>query len=458
LNKMFALRSNVYILLILLLVLVTNGCAPAAPAAGVASGETAAEVQVVKSKDQEPTSTVEPAVVPPTPTPAPQIGPLKITAQGFGMVEDTFWFAFMVENSNKNTAFESTRYTITAYDASDKVIFEKSDSYLGVVYPEQKIGEADYYRLDDGAVAARIEVALMETTSKTTDQAAPLGTDQIVITTPDESGRQRLYALGLVTNRTEYVLDDFRTTVIGFNEAGDIVGGGFRKMQSVPAGGMVGLDILYLTTETSARIEVFPTLLKFHDSASPGDNASNRTEEVSVLNTGYGLLRNELSGYGLIVQNGSANALKAKADVRFYDPDGKLLTSSGLVFVIGPNQELGLGGTFSIPNDGTIGRTEIDVWTMANQENVTFQNYPAEPIAIPQVAGRSKMPVQVSNPTENKIEGYWPIWVVAFDDAGQIIGGGTGFARDLNADSSANFMVDLFVSAVPAKVAAYITR
>jgi hypothetical protein len=297
---------------------------------------------------------------------------------------------------------------------------------------------------------------LKGTTSKTTDQAAPLGTDKITLLPPNEKGVQ--VVRGLVTNQTEFVLDGLRTTVIAFNEAGDIIAGGFRKGVSVPGDGKVGVVLAYMSAEIPARIEVFSTLNKFHDAASPGDNASNRSEEIIVLNKGYGLVKDKASAYGLIVQNMSANDIKAQSDVRFYDPDGNLLTSVGQVFTIGPNQELGIGGNFGIPEGTEIGKTEFDVWTIANQENVTSQNYPAEPIAIPKEAGQSKILVEVTNPTESKIEGYWPFWVVAFDEYDQIIGGGMGFLKNLEANSSGNYMVELSVSAAPAKVMAYATR
>jgi hypothetical protein len=160
---------------------------------------------------------------------------------------------------------------------------------------------------------------------------------------------------------------------------------------------------------------------------------------ITVVKDGYSIRQEQFGGgrlsYGIVLQNTSPNedALQVYTLVNFVGPDGKLVGSSTSTLPgIPAGQQFGLGGDISFFGTlPTVTRLEIVVeigkrqkhaLKMATISNIYIEPSVFEPSWVGAVDG------EVSNPESSLVLQNTALSTVLFDAAGNVIGGGSGFA------------------------------
>jgi hypothetical protein len=160
---------------------------------------------------------------------------------------------------------------------------------------------------------------------------------------------------------------------------------------------------------------------------------------IVVVKDGYSIRQEQFGGgrvsYGVVLQNTSPNedALQVYTLVNFVGPDGKLVGSATTTLQgIPAGQQFGLGGDISFFGGmPTISRLEIVVEIGKRQKHAlkmaTISNIYIEPSVFePQWVGA--IDGEVSNPASTLVLQNTALSTVLFDSAGNVIGGGSGFA------------------------------
>ncbi|MBX5444564.1 hypothetical protein [Sphaerobacter sp.] len=226
------------------------------PSGPQASGDTGAA-----TTEPTPTATVAPSpttapkpTTAPAPTPAPQA--LAILAKGFGQGEyRSASYAFIVENPNSGLAVEDSQYQVAVYDANGTVI-ETDSGYITILFPGEKLGIASSLFLPDGTEIDRLDVQVKPGRFEPFDQRPEFATENVNYVPDDYFPK----VTGIVKSPYQKDLENIRVAAIAYDEAGNIIGGGFTYLDFVPANGQAAVDVSITTSGVPAKVELYATL------------------------------------------------------------------------------------------------------------------------------------------------------------------------------------------------------
>ena len=186
---------------------------------------------------------------------------------------------------------------------------------------------------------------------------------------------------------------------------------------------------------------------------------------IAVVKSGWSVRQPQFAGgrvsYGVILQNTSPNqdALQVYTLVNFVGPDSKLVGSATTnIAGIPAGQQFALGGDITFPGFvPPIARLEIVVHIdrrqahslkMATISNIYLEPSQLEPPWLGAVDG------EVSNPEAALLLENTSLSTVVFDAAGNVIGGGTGFAGAPLPPASREFFKIMLGNDIPMSKAA----
>lgn len=176
-------------------------------------------------------------------------------AHGFGQDGRSVGWAFIVENPNSGLAVVNSQYQVAAYDASGTVL--KTDSgYIPIVLPGERLAIASDLILNEGQVAGRVDVQV-RTGEFEPLEVTSLFTTENVAYLPDDYFPK---ATGVVVSSATRDLENIRVSAVAYDEAGNIIGGGFTYLDFVPAGGRAAVEVSITTSAPPARVELYPTI------------------------------------------------------------------------------------------------------------------------------------------------------------------------------------------------------
>jgi len=163
---------------------------------------------------------------------------IKLLKQGFGQNGKEVGYGFIVENPNANLAIESSQYQIAAYDADGAVV--KTDSgYLELLLPSQKVGVGGTMYLDEGVSISKIEVQLSSGRASPSDAVPTFTVDAVSYT----AGQISAHATGIVSNPFNRDVNELRVSVVAYDSAGEIIGGGFTFLNFILANSKTGVKV-----------------------------------------------------------------------------------------------------------------------------------------------------------------------------------------------------------------------
>ena len=373
---------------------------------------------------------------------------------GFGQAADSdeVGYGFVVRNNSGDT-LDSSDYDVVAYDAAGEQL-ETDFGFIDLLLPGETRGLGGSIYVPEGTVAARVEVQITSGDATTSEFPDPFSA-----TNPAYFGEGFFPAVtALVSSPYDQPVEDLDVNVLLYNAAGDIIGGGNDFVDFVLPGQSTGTEVYIASSEAPARIDIYVAPSSFTvftgDFDAPG-------AQPSVVQSGWGGEPGELDvGYGAIFENPNGGMIIE--DLRYqataFDADGRVLTiDSSYLSGVFPSERFGVGGTFFPPEGTSIARVEFQVLA-AN----FIESSQGNPFSVSDVAWDEDpfYPIATGTITNNfgseldTIE----IHAIAFNAAGDIIGGGWDFVSEPVA-SGGQLASQIFmtVSEAPASVQMFAT-
>ena len=367
---------------------------------------------------------------------------LAVVQHGFSEVQsyDEVAFGFVVENPDSENAVINSEYRVTVYQGADEL--ETDTGYLDYVLPGQRMGVGGSIFIPSGRDADSIVVEL------TAGEAAAPELDPGFTVDSIRYYRESLFpsATGVISTTSDVPLQDFEVFAVGYDEAGTIIGGGYTFVSFILAGGTTGVEVSVASADEPASVELYPVVTSL-TIFGINDTASLDAEPLGIVADGFGpsAFENEL-GWGFIVENPNPTlaAETTAYQVTAYAADGSVLgVYSSFISLLLPGERLGLGGSFYLPAGTTAERLEFDVLgryfseTSIQADFLTVIDivYVADELS-PRVTGT----IQNSLDRElNDVE----VYAVAYNDAGQIVGGGFSFIDRIEAGGQTSIEVTI---------------
>ena len=397
--------------------------------------------------------TIESTDVPePTETPAISVEPVALVQQGFGQDSRSASYGFVVENPNASYGFEDIGYQIAALNAEGTIVDTDSGS-ITVLFPGQSVGVAGDLFVDEGVIIDAVEVQLSGGESQATEPLDNFTVENISYVVGDFATR----VTGIVQSPFTRVFDDVRVSAILYGASDEIIGGGYTYVNFIPANSSTGVSVSVTVDGEVARAELYPIVsslsLLTSESNVPAD-----AELPQLTSQGFG--QNEFqSSFGLLIENRSPGYAieNSKYRVTAFDSDGTVVAAEeGYVELLLPGQTLGIGGDLFTANDEVIDHVEGLFQAGMFVESAEIQAFTTENVVFLPGDFSSEITGQVNNPIASEITDL-RVSALAFDEGGNIIGGGYTFLDFLPASGSAAVSVSSAVTGTPARVELYPT-
>jgi hypothetical protein len=376
---------------------------------------------------------------------------LAVIKSGFGQDGQEIGYSFIVENPNLNFAIENSEYQIAAYDSNNTVV-ETDSGYIEIVLPEQALGIAGSLYADEGVKVSKIEVQLKQGDPEQTD-SLPLFIVDATTYFPDEYFSS---VTGRITNPFDRDLKDLRVSAILFDEAGEIIGGGYTYLNFILANSSTGVDVSVVSDGEVNSIEIYPVLsgLTFFgfDPEIPSDASS-----IELLK--YGVGQEEFStGYGFLVSNTNSNYSieTSQYHVTSYSIDGNVIdTDEGYINVLLPNQTIGWGGDL-YSGDATVSHIEVQILPGKYNEANEIPIFSTENVSYQSGSYSSKATGIILSPYNTDITDL-RVSALAYNENGEIVGGGYTYLDFIPANGQAAVEVNIATGEMPTDVEIFAT-
>lgn len=405
-------------------------------------------------KPTEPRSTPRPTQTKaPTEPPATATEPvqgLELGAQGFGQDDRQLGYGFLVTNPNTGVAIERTQYQVAAYDA-EGVVLETDSGYIDVVFPGQTVGIGGTMFLDEGVTVAKIEAQVSEGDAEASDLTTTFEVSQVAHAKGDYFETAR----GVIGNPFTQDVSQLRVSAVAFDASGAVIGGGFSFLNFVQAGTTTGVEFSMNSAGDVARVELYPipSGLSFFFTA---DDVPVGAKKPSVDKAGFGQDDRYL-GYGALVTNPNADyALEnTMFHVTYYGADDAVIgVDEGYLELLLPGQTVGLGGSDILEDGSQVARVDVQVLSLDYKESEALPTFTSENLSFQADRFSSTVTGQIVSPYTKDVTNIKAM-AIAYNDAGDIIGGGFSYVDFVPAGGKAAVEVQVVVAGTPAKVDLY---
>lgn len=374
---------------------------------------------------------VEPTSPPPTlapveeeePTPEPTESPkdLVVLDQSTWIQEESNVFVgYLIENPFSDILYENVEFTIRLFGAAGNLI---DTGYASVpwFFPNTRTGVVSTFWLSDESIM----VDSVELNWTFTGKSSPGGfedpftTENIIFW--DNIGYP--VVTGKIVNTTSTTYTDIRGDIICYDSAGEIIGGGIAYIDFIHLDDYMGFITYVDVYGEVASVEVFPTLTY----ATRFIDKTDFLSEIIILEDyfykdDFGFIEG-----GVILQNETETVLRdSLIYVTFYDEyDNITTTGSDYIGMILPGDSFGITPWVSIPPDETTSvRYDILLLPGEPDENYELDSNPFR-VNSTTVTGDYDNYVLVNfTNTYSKQVSEVDVYVLVYNDAGAIIGGG----------------------------------
>jgi hypothetical protein len=406
-----------------------------------------ADPQETNVPDTEPTAE---ATAVPTELPAIEALPLTIIDQGFGQEEQNAAYAFKVQNPNEAIGFENVGYQIAIKNSEGEIIGTDS-GFITALFPNQVLGLAGTLFLDDGQIISSLDVQLSQGEEVATEPLETFTVDGTQFLSGDFSNE----VAGIITSHFNRPFDDVRVSAITYDDAGKINGGGFTFASFIPANDGVGINVSVTSTGQVANVELFP-VISILSLLGSDDEVPAGALSLELLDFGFGA-DDFGTSYGILVRNPNESfSLEAsKYIVTAFDEAGTVVaTDSGYLDVVLPGQDMGIGGSLFAQSNSAITSVKVHIRDGSFVESDVITGFTAEGVTFVPGDFSSEVTGNINNPYTSEITSL-RVSALAFNEQGEITGGGFTYLDFIPAQGASPVSVQLSTVEPPASVQLY---
>ena len=384
--------------------------------------------------------------------PSKQGQPPKLASKGFGQQERSFGYAFLVENPNAKLAIESSSYQVAAYDQAGNVL--KTDSgYVDLLLPGQKLAVAgDSYLDQEGVQIARLDVQLRPGQFIAAEAQPGLSTANVTYTGIEAGSKVK----GVVRSPYKTDVSHLRVSAVALDASGAIVGGGYSYLDFVPAEGQAAIEVSVTAASEPAKVELHPMLTSLSELAAAAEADGKQGLPLKLAAKGFGQNEARL-GFGFVVENPNPDlAIEGSPyQVAAYDEAGNVLRAqSGYIGLLLPGQKLGVGDYTYLDEadeeDAKVARFDVQLRAGRFTPSGPQPTFTAQQVTYAEGDWDATVTGVVNSPYKKDVSSV-RVYAVAYDDAGAIVGGGSGYLEFVPAEGQSAAEVSVVVGAKPAR-------
>jgi hypothetical protein len=363
----------------------------------------------------------------------------------------------MIENPNQYFSILNTQFQITIFDENGTEL--KTDfphiEHMDIIYPGQIVGLSGKLDLDEDQLISKIEIQVQDGDPEIVDQMFTLDSENITYFKGDDWSS----VTSIISNPYNTDLTNILVSAVLYDEDDNIIGGGFTYLDFILANSSTGISIhLYEDYGDIVSVEIYPILSGLtgftYDYDKPEDASTISIKKFGFEQNEYGTVY-----YGFLVENPNSNYALENSQYHMagYSSDGVVLCADfGYIETILPNQTLGKGGYLFPISDQAIDYIEVTIHHGEYIETEALPSFTSENIQFIDDAFDPKVTGTLMNPYDIDISDLW-VYVIAFNDSGDIIGGGYSLLDFIPANGTTAVEASVTVAGVPASLEFYAT-
>lgn len=344
-------------------------------------------------------------------------------------------YAYEIKNTDPTYALLDTYCSVEAFDSNGESLGEWEDFVEFLKPGESTKFSGQVWKLSEN-IAEEIRVACEYQLTENSDYTLPLEISNERLFYDDLFTQHIVTAVVKNTSPTTYLYT--RIDAIAYNNAGEMIGGGYDVISFIYGNTQVGASIILNIDEQPARIEYYPKTPNYNEI----DDNPARTSQISVTASNYESFGTYLSG-GMLVKN-NINQLITGFNVltTFYAEDGSVCMKdyfSGDVLF--PGEMIGISnGSIFHPETCVPTSYESYVYPL----DVAEPQLPANPFSVSNAQysneDYSKVSLTITNNHNQRISDL-TVYVLLYNADGVIIGGSKDYLGEIGANSSAEMEI-----------------
>lgn len=352
---------------------------------------------------------------------------LVLNNNGMWTYDNSRVYAFnIVENLSDDLMYEDVTFKTSFFDASGGLVDEETQ-IVAKIFPGQKVGlTPDIWLSDDDE---EVDKVVVDWTYKRTSPADADDNPFSIYSAKYWDDDYHPMVTGEIFNNDLVTYTNFRVSIICYNHAGDIIGGGMEYLDFIHDEDYMGFVASVKAYDDVEAVDVFPYMSWDTGTVEVQDSLSI----ISVEDMGYSLDDfDDISG-GFVIENLTNDALKySYFQVTFYDEnDDVTATGSTYISLLLPGDTVGLSPIISFQPQGAV--TDNFAVSVLPGEVVNDYEIDKNPFVIKDVffidEDGKDIKVELTN-TFNKSISNVDIYVLAYDEDGYILGGSNDWIID----------------------------
>lgn len=376
---------------------------------------------------------------------------ISLGDQGFAQNRTQVGVAYFVSSSEMQRSVENTLYRVSAY-ADDGSVLGTDSGYITFVLPGEKLGNYAELSVPDGKKVANVVIQVKSGDSKDVNISQnPFSVDNVKF----QASNLFPKVTGVISNGLNMDVTEMKVNAMAYDADGKILGGGFTYVDFLPASGQAAVEVSTTISGAPAKWELYPTL----SGLSIFEEGATTSAALKLVSQGFSQVRTEV-GVGFLVQNTDSQLPMdgAQFQIAAYDDAGDVLaTDSGYFGLVFPGEKVAGYSSLYLPEGKKASRVEVQI----KQGDLEPSSLSASPFTtdqakyipdsyFPKINGLiiSSLDKEVSN-----IE----VIAIAYNEAGEIIGGGFTYVDFVPANGQTAADVSVVVDGKPAKVELYAT-
>lgn len=421
---------------------------PAAEATPVQDQEDQAEAVT-----SSPTAETPEATATPQPSPTPTLSPVtpELVNYGFGQDQGRVGYGFLVKNPETESVLQNVTYRVRLYDTGGNEV-QTRPGFITVLLPGQTLGVGGTVLLGANTEITDMEVELEESSVAPSEVVPEFATGAV-------SYQQALGNVsGVINNPFDRNVKDIAVSSLVYDEDGNIVGGGLTFLSFVAAEESTGVVVPTVASGAAASAELYATLGTAPGLAFEGDPPDG-VRPLEVAAQGFGQAQPSVGGarqvgLAFVLENPNDGHAAEGGQYRatLYSADGQVVAvEEGNTGALLPKQALGVARELLLPQDATVDRVEVQVRASNFVETELKELLLAENVELQETQSAFVATGEIVNPYPVELRNL-RVSAIAYDEDGEIIGGGLTTLDRLPAEGLAPVRVIVAAAEKPAIV------
>lgn len=185
---------------------------------------------------------------------------LNLVKVGFGQDDNRASFGMLINNANAEYSIENSQYRVVAYDTNGTLL-NAEEGYIQVLTPGATLGAAGDLFVPENQIIARVDIQLKDGRYEKTGVVPSFTSENITFLPSDFFDK----VTGTIVSPYAKEITNIRVSALSYDQAGQIIGGGFTYIDFVPANGRAAADVSVTVSGQSISNELYASVSGLSD-------------------------------------------------------------------------------------------------------------------------------------------------------------------------------------------------